>query len=571
MGVKIKNKKQSFLEGAAILIIATGLVKVIGAIFKIPLGNLIGEMGMGYFQNAYDLYLPIYSLAMAGFPIAVSRMVAENVANQRYRDTRTVLRVARKVFFVSGLVGFALMMLLAWPYMKLISDQSELNGLTGIFVIAPSILFCCIMSTYRGYYEGLRNMTPTAVSQVIEALGKLILGFGLALLANKLGWSPENQAAMAIAGVTLGTLFGAIYLTLRFHISGDGIQKSWLAAPQPVRYPKTIFKMLAVIAIPVVIGSLANQVSSLVDAMTVQRRLADVVANNPDFFQTNYSGMYQELAKEASDQADLLSKIPTYLYGCYKGFAFSIFNLVPTIATSLGVSALPAMATAWAARSKKAVRLNMESVLRITSLIALPAGLGMTVLADGILNLLYPLKPVGAAIAAPNLAIMGFAAIFAGLALPITNMLQAIGKQNIPVRNIIVGAVIKIAINWIMVGIPKFNVHGASIGTVVCYFYIFIMNFYYLCKYTHIFPRLGKTFVKPLLAALFCAGAAWAASGLIGKVASEKLATVFAIVVAAVVYVLALILLRVLTKDDVLMLPKGEKIAKVLEKLHWIG
>lgn len=556
-----------------ILVIATGLVKAIGALFKIPLGNILDTVALGYFNNAYDLYLPIYSLAMAGLPIAVSRMVADTVARNRYRDTRQIFRVARKAFLITGTAGFLIMLIASVPYAWLIGGKYD--AIPSILTIAPSILFCCIMSSYRGYYEGLRNMTPTAVSQVIEAMGKLVLGLALVFVAKKIGLPVPYQAAGAILGITIGTMFGALYLRIRFHRLGDGISRDNLMnSPPPMSGRKTL-RILAVIAIPVVFGSMANQIASLIDSVTVQNRLAHMVnqigLDVGNIYPDMIPDMMSKIGAEYASAAEALADVPTYLYACYKGYAFSIFNLVPTITSVIGVSALPALTTAWASRSKKAVRLNVESVLRITAIIAFPCGLGMSVLSSGILNLLFFSKPVGAAIAAPNLFIMGFAAIFAGLVMPMTNMLQAIGKQSIPVRNLIVGAVLKIVINFSLVGIPSINIHGASVGTLVCYVYMFVTNFYALCKYTQLIPNLYRTFLKPLLAGVFCAAAAWAANGLLTGRLSGQTVTVLAIAAAGIIYLISLILLRVLTKDDVLMLPKGKKIAKALEKLHWIG
>lgn len=569
MKPKLNNKKQSFLEGAMVLVIATGLVKIIGAIFKIPLGNLLGELGSGYFQNAYDLYLPIYSLAMAGLPIAVSRMVADSVARNRYRDARQIFRMARRTFLITGLTGFVLMLVVSYPYVLSIGGKTE--ALPGILTIAPSILFCCVMSSYRGYYEGLRNMTPTAVSQVIEAMGKLVLGLGFAYGARAMGLAVQYQAAGAILGITIGTLLGAIYLWVRFHVSGDGITRRDLMESPAAYSGRHTVRLLAAIAIPVVLGSMANQIASLVDAVTVQNRLTHMVTQAGMGLESIYPEMMADLSASYGSAAEVLDHVPTYLYGCYKVYAFSIFNLVPTLTSVLGISALPALTTAWASRSRRAVRASVESVLRITSIIVFPCGLGMSVLSSGVLNLLFHSKPIGAAIAAPNLFILGFAAIFAGLVMPMTNMLQAIGKQKIPVRNIIVGAMLKIVVNFALVGIPTVNIHGASAGTLVCYMYMFVMNFYALCKYTKLIPNLLRTFVKPLAAGLFCAAAAWAANGLLGGRLSGSVTTIAAIAIAGIVYLAALILLRVLTKDDILMLPKGKKIAKTLEKLHWIG
>lgn len=572
MKSKVSNKKQTFLEGAAILIMATAIVKVLGAVFKIPLGNLIGELGMGYFQTAYDLYLPIYSIALAGMPIAVCRMVASYMAKEQFADARQVLQVARRIFWGIGVGGTLLLFAAAYPYLLYIGGNQ--GALPGILVIAPCILFCCIMSTYRGYYEGMCNMTPTAVSQVIEALGKVIIGLGLAFLANRLGYGPAYQSAAAIFGIMLGTMFGALYLRLRFRFSGDRITPAMLVQCGPAAESKRdTLKALITIAVPVIIGSLASQIAGLVDVMTVQRRLNDIVQQNPGYFQTHFSDMWEALKADPAitSSKELLESIPTYLYGCYKGFAFSVYSLLPTITSVIGVSALPVMTTAFAAGNKQETKLTMESVIRITSLLSMPAGFGIAAISEGILNLLYFTKPIGAAIAAAPLTVLGLAVVFGGLSMPMTNLLQAIGKERIPVINMLIGAVIKIGLNYWLVGTLGINVTGAAISTLACYVFICIADYICLVKYTGIRPDFMASFVKPLLAAAMCGLAAWASFGLLERVIPQRVATIAAIGIAAFVYLIVVLLLRVITKNDVLMLPKGEKIAKVLEKMHWIG
>lgn len=567
-----KNKKQSFIEGAAVLVMATAIVKVLGAVFKIPLGNLIGELGMGYFQTAYDLYLPVYSIALAGMPIAVCRMVASYMAQEQYHDARAVLKIAKRVFWVIGVGGTLLLLLAAYPYLLFIGGNS--GALAGILVIAPCILFCCIMSTYRGYYEGLCNMTPTALSQVIEAAGKVIIGLGLAYLVAYLGYGPAYQSAAAIFGIMLGTAFGALYLRLRLHFSGDGITPEMMVkCTGQVDTNKQIFKALITIAVPVIIGSLASQIAGLIDVTTVQRRLSDAVQQNPAFFEENFPEMWSALLQdpEIKTTADLLNAIPTYLYGCYKGFAFSIYSLLPTITSVIGVSALPVMTTAFAAGNKEETKTTMESVVRVTSLLCMPAGFGIAAVSEGILKLLYPLKPIGASIAAAPLTVLGFAVIFGGLSMPLTNLLQAVGKERIPVINMLIGALIKIGLNFWLVGQEGINVVGAAISTFACYLFIVVADFYFLVKHTGVKINFFACFFKPLLAGGLCGIGAWAAYGLLLRVVSSTLATIGSIGIAAVIYLISVLLLRIITKNDLLMVPKGEKIAKVLEKLGWIG
>ncbi len=552
---KTKRKQQSFVYGAIIMVVSTALVKVIGAIFKIPLGNLIDESGMGYFTTAYNLYLPIYALAMAGLPIAVSRIVAEQIAIQRYKDVRQTLRVAKKAFFITGLTGSLVMLALIYPFLHVTGNY---GAAPSIFMILPSIFFCCIMSAYRGYYEGLRNMYPTAVSSIIEALGKLVLGYGFAYAIIKYygGVTLESAsyaAAGAMLGITLGTVFGALYLIIRHRRTGDQISpQEYYDAPRALSQRKTLRRLIA-IAIPVVLGSLVTNIASLIDVTMVQWQLGRVVDSHADILNNAY-GAYFTAGMTNDD-------IPNFLYGCYQ-YAYTIFNLIPTITSVLGVSALPVLATSWTQRDQRGIKTNVETMIRTTALIAMPAGIGITALAGPIMELLYD-RPGAVTIGTPLLAVLGLASLFAGLMSPMTNMLQAIGKERIPVRNIAVGASIKIIVNLILVGIPEINIMGAPIGTLCCYVYISMANLVCIIKYSGVRPNLFSALGKPLISALICAIAAFAVVHLLGE---GSLFTLIAIGVAGVVYVVCLILFRAFTEDDILTLPKGEKIAKVLKK-----
>lgn len=566
MGENTVRKKQGFLQGAFILVIATGLVKILGAFFRIPLNNIIGELGMGYYSTAYDLYLPIYSLAMAGLPIAISRIVAECIASKRYNDARKTMKVARRAFLVTGFTGFVLLLAISYPFTLFIKNSGVLLSL---WSIAPSLLFCCVMSSYRGYYEGIRNMYPTAVSSVIEALGKLILGISSAFLVIKLygevtAESASVASAAALMSISIGTGLGALYLVIKYKRQGDGITAEELASSPLAKSSKETLKGLVVIAIPIVLGSLATQISNIIDVTMVQLQISRIVENSPEVIKSMYSDLIA--SKEWAD-----SDIANGLYGCYKGNAYSIYNLVPSLMSVLGVSALPVLATAWVEKNSKSVKQNMEIMIKTAALFAMPAGIGMAVLAEPIMLLLYPKSPEGVAVAAPMLTVLGIAAIFSGISAPLINMLQAIGKQNIPVRNIAVGAVLKVVINLILVGIPQINIHGAVIGTLVCYVYIATANFICLIKYSKVMPNMYKCLVKPLISAAVCGVSAYLAYSILEKIGIDlKLVTVISILIGVIFYAIVLILLRTIDTEDIKTLPKGEKIAKVLEKLKLI-
>lgn len=561
-----KRKQQSFEYGAIILLCSTMLVKVIGAIFKIPLSNLIGDLGFGYFSSAYDLFTPIYTLAMAGLPIAVSRVIAEHTAAGRYRDVKSSLKITKKIFTVTGMTAFVVMLLLIYPFVKLTDETGR--TIYSLFAIAPSLFFCCIMSTYRGYFEGLRNMYPTAISDVIEALGKLILGYGFAFIVMKI---TNNNVALAAAGAMLGIMIGgacsAVFLHLRYKIKGDGITTAELEAAPQEQNSKKAAKVLIAIAIPIVLASLANSVTSLVDVSMVKWQLTRLVEDSADTIRNMYSSSIADynLIQAKNDLPNLVNaEIPTFLYGI-RGKAFTLYNLIPTITSVLGVSALPVLASSWTKKNKSLIKRNVESSMKLTAIIAMPAGFGFMFLGPQLMGLMYS-TTASYEIGGTMLRIYGAAAIFAGLAIPMISMLQAIGKEKISLRNVAIGAVLKVVVNFIFVGIPSINIQGAAIGTFVSYLFIFMANLLSLIKYTGVTPNIYKTLLKPFIAALSCG----MATVIINLSSLSKIGTILEVAVAAIVYLAVLILLNTFEPEDVLSLPKGDKLLKLFTKLKII-
>ncbi len=562
-----KRKQQSFEYGAIILLCSTVLVKIIGAIFKIPLGDekLLGDLGFGYFSSAYDLFTPIYSLAMAGLPIAISRVVAEQMAKGRYNDARKALKVTSRIFIITGITAAIIMLLLIKPFVNLTDSTGK--TVYSIYAIVPSLFFCCVMSTYRGYFEGMRNMYPTAISDVIEALGKLILGLGFAYITIKLTNNVAFAAAGAMLGITIGGAASASFLALRYKIKGDGITTQELSEAPTAESGKKIAKVLIIIAIPIVLTSLANNVTSLVDVTMVKWQLNRLVGSSVDTIRNMYQTSIadydlSQLEKNLSILAN--TEIPTFLYGI-RGKAFTLYNLIPTITSVLGVSALPVLASAWTKGDKQLIKRNIESPIKFTALISMPAGFGFLFMGREIMGLIYN-TTASHEIGGTMLRIYGLAAMFAGLAIPMTSMLQSIGKEKISLRNVAMGAVLKVVVNVIFVGIPTINIQGAALGTFASYLFIFVANLLSLIKYTGVKPNLWKTVLKPFISAFACG----LSTVVLNLSSLGKLGTVFEIAVAAVVYVVVLVLLNTFEPEDVLTLPKGEKILNLFTKLKII-
>ncbi len=604
------GKKQSVLNGAMMLMFAVLLVKVIGLLFKIPLTDMIGAAGRGYFNSAYEIYTPIFAISMAGLPVAVSRMVAENIALGNYREPRMIRKVSQRLFIIVGITGTLILLAVAYPYARYVAN---IRSLPAVLCVAPSIFFCCYMSTYRGYYEGLRNMTPTAISQVVEALGKLIVGLVLAKLVTQTGMNQYESgmlasgnvsatvfgnevtslaeansvitpwaAAGAVMGVTIGSLAAAVFLAVYYKVKGDGITRTQLVNSEKSAPSEKLAKDMIKIAVPMVISALILNITNLVDTVTIQSRLTSAIESDSATILQMHSEAINEAVRLSRINISDSAEIVKYLWGSY-GMALDFRNLIPNLTLQLGISALPALAAAWAVKDKKGIKSTIELVLRICMLIGLPAGFGMAALATPLLTLIYGRGSSSDAISvvAPIMVAYGIATALMAVSTPITNMLQAIGRTDIPVKSVVVGAICKITCNFILVGNPKINVYGAVVGTILFYVVIVACNLTSLLRISKVKIDWASILVKPLVCAALCGVTAFASYGLLSKIFPAgntesilnmgTVSTVIAVGLAVVVYIISLLLVKGVAREDVSVLPKGEKIAKTLEKYGLLG
>lgn len=604
------EKKQSVLNGAMMLMFAVLLVKVIGLLFKIPLTDMIGAAGRGYFNSAYEIYTPIFAISMAGLPVAVSRMVAENIALGNYREPRMIQKVSQRLFIIVGITGTLILLAAAYPYARYVAN---IRSLPAVLCVAPSIFFCCYMSTYRGYYEGLRNMTPTAISQVVEALGKLLVGLFLAKIVTQTGMSQYESgmvasgnisatvfgnevtslaeansvitpwaAAGAVMGVTIGSVAAAVFLTIYYKVKGDGITRTQLVNSEKSSPSDVLAKEMIRIAVPMVISALILNITNLVDTVTIQSRLTYAIETDSATILQMHSEAINEAVRLSRINISDSAEIVKYLWGSY-GMALDFRNLIPNLTLQLGISALPALAAAWAIKDKKGTKSTIELVLRICMLIGLPAGFGMAALATPLLTLIYGRGSSSDAIpvVAPIMVAYGIATALMAVSTPITNMLQAIGRTDIPVKSVVVGAICKITCNFILVGNPEINVYGAVVGTILFYVVIVACNLTSLLRISKVKVNWASILVKPLICAALCGVTAFAAYGLLSKIFPAgntgsilnmgTVSTAVAVGLAVVVYAISLLLLKGVAREDVSVLPKGEKIAKTLEKYGLLG
>ena len=302
-------RRQSFLSGAAILAGAVAVTKVLGALYKIPLGNLLDSQGMAHFYAAYNVYNLLLMLSTAGLPLAASRLVAQAEALGRHSQARRVFRCALALLGVVGLVFSALMFLLPQTMAGALHDPM---AAAAIRVLAPSVLCVCLTSAIRGYTQGLGNMTPTAVSQIIESACKLAVGLGLCAFLLRRGAAPETGAAGAIAGVTCGTALGLLFLLW-------ALRRCPRESGGPLEPVGDTLGQLLRIGVPITVAGGAMSLMTLLDQSlvlgTLQARL----------------GLSAEAAAE--------------LYGQYT-FGMTLFVLPPSFIYPLTVSLIPAISQA---------------------------------------------------------------------------------------------------------------------------------------------------------------------------------------------------------------------------------
>lgn len=589
------NTSRTFLKGAAILSASMLVVKIMGMVYKVAITNLyscLGDqyaaLGSGIFSNAYEMYIPLFTLATAGFPIAVSRLISESVTQGRYKDVRRIHKLSIPFFVIIGLLCFSIMFFGSFLYINVIHSP---YSLIPMLILAPTIFFGCLESIYRGYFEGMRNMTPTAISEIIEAAGKMVLGLIIAYVVMQMGLSEyktsqtifgiafggDEAGAMntllsfsvagAIAGIVLGSFAAFLFLFLRYKIGGDGIPKEYYENSIDARRKKEIFSMLMKTAIPIGLGAFVMSISTWIDSMVIQNVLQNMAVTNGDALLENYAGLSG--IKEAIYPETGEVTIHTVLWGAY-GAALTLMQVVTAVTQVFGTSAMPNVTSAYTRGNKQELKSSMETILRLTMMVAFPAGLGLSVLAKPILSLIYT-DPTLIEISARVLTVMGFTTIVTSAITPICSMLQGIGKINIPLFLYVGGLSFKVFITWSFVSIVEINIQGATAGSLVAYTVMCVVALYLLIKYSGVMPDLLSTIVKPLGAALCCAAAAYFSHMFLEGVMNGKLATIAAIGIAVVVYLLALLILRTFTANEIKFLPKGEKIAKVLEKLHLIG
>lgn len=522
--------KQSFLGGAALLTVTMLITKAIGALYKIPLGNLLDEQGMNYFYAAYNIYNLLLMVSTAGLPLALSRLVSQAEALGRVNRRRRTVSVAFWLFLLLGAVSSGVMFFLAGDLAGWMHNTQAENA---IRVLSPAVLCVCLVSVIRGYTQGLGDMRPTAASEIIESGSKLVVGLGLAWWLLRQGYPSHIAAAGAIAGVTAGVALSLLALSVWMlsHLSRNR------GRDDPGRR-RDILRQLLAIGVPITVGSVSLSVINLLDQSITMGIL-----------QTSWGLTEAEAGG---------------LYGVYS-YAGNLFALPAAFIYPMTISLIPAIGAALARGDRASAGRHTAAAFRLTALLALPAGVGLSVLARPILELLYPAKGAQTlAGAAYHLQILGIGSIFVCLMALSNGILQAYGREKVPLWSLLAGGGLKIAMNYLMISSPDYGIRGLPVSTLCCYALITVLNLMAIARYMPEKPDYFRVFCRPGLAALVMGLAAWAVRRLLAALLPGGLATLLAVIIAAAVYAGAALLLGAVDREELLALPGGEKLARLL-------
>ncbi|MDD5017940.1 MAG: polysaccharide biosynthesis protein [Eubacteriales bacterium] len=548
--------QKSFVKGAAILGAAGLVVKLIGAIFRIPLTNIIGWEGMANYQVAYPLYAALVVISTAGLPAAISRMVSERVTVGDFKGAHKVFQTAFKVLLIIGIVSTIILLSIS----GLIANATGIpSAKLSLMMIAPALLFVALLSAYRGYFQGLQEMVPTAATQIIEQIVKL--GAGLYLASLWIDKGVEYGAAGALLGVSISEICALVLVIGLYNRKKKDLKENRrkhgsraLLSPD-----KSTAKELLRIAVPITLGACIMPIVGLLDTLIVTNTMATI----------NYSAY------------NLLSPIDSF--GVLTGSVNPLINMPAVLSLALCMSLVPAISEAKTRKDAASVGTRSAMGFKLAILIGLPCAVGMYLLAQPIITLLYSSRLSSGGLSAEEIAVikeglrigaellrtLSIGVLFLTMLQTMTGILQGAGKQHIPLINLGIGAVVKVVLSIALIRIPSLNINGAAIGTAACYGIAALLNIAAVIKYTKPNIKAGSGLLMPVISTAVMGAAVYfiynAASASLGNTKS----TLICIAAAIIIYVLMLFITGSLQKEDMAFIPGGGKVTRLMNKLRF--
>ena len=523
----VHSTKKSFASSVAWLAASAAAVKIIGAFYKLPLVRMIGVGGMAYFLAAYHIYTLLFTVSSAGLPVAVSILVSKRRATGDADGARCVYFSALRLFLAVGAVLCAL----TWICADAVALSIKIPGAAeSLRAIAPALIFASAGGAVKGYFQGLGNMRPTAVSQVIESAGKLALGLGFTSLAQRAGLPSEKVAACAIFGITVGSALSMIYLFT---------QKGRKKATRVPKKDRGVLREILKISTPITLGAVVVSLSGVIDTVLISSRL-----QNAGF---------------SAEAANLM-------YSSYGNMAIPLFGIVPSFISPVAVAMAPLIVEAASRGDREREREILFSALRLCAVIAIPAAMGLGIFGRPILAWLFPGQLDYVDMASPLLAVLSPAILFSCLITVTNSALQSYGQARKPIVAMIFGVAIKLTVEYILLGVPQINIFAAPISTLLCDMTVVMINLGFVEKYScgisGLIPSLGRPLAAAALSSAVSLGIAYALRdrGFAGSL--------IAMLADVPIYLILTVRSGTFDENELSVLPGGEKIIKIMKKIR---
>ncbi|OWZ84912.1 putative polysaccharide biosynthesis protein [Natranaerobius trueperi] len=532
---------EGLFRGAFVLMIAGILSKLMGALYRIPLSRIIGAEGMGLYEMAYPIYSLLLIMAVSGVPIAVSKMVSEQLATEKNQESYRVFIVALLFLLITGSFFSWLMYYLAEPIsFQVLGDPRVVYSLRAI---SPAILIVSLMAAFRGYFQGMKLMTPTAISQVIEQFVRVTTMLILAyiLIDRGVSYGAAGATFGAVTGA-LGGLFAVILLMFfyrkRHFFSFRGLFKALLSTVNLYKSLPLIGRLLT-IAIPVSLGALVIPIMQTIDAIIIPQRL-------------QFAGFEEAEA--------------THLYGLLSGMALRLVSIPSTFSLALGTTLVPALSESNVLAGKRRVNYQLLKALRLNFILVIPAAIGLFIMAPRLTLLLFDYKEAG-----EPLRYLAFGTIFLSLQQVTAYALQGLGLTPYPVKNLCYGALINILINYHLTAIPEINIIGGAIGTCSGFFVASVFNIRDLRRHGKVGMGLVSIIKKPIFASVLMGGIIYYFQPIIDNIiAHTNISTIFGVCLGMMSYCAIMIGIRGITDKDLESIPKiGPQLSNVVLKIRW--
>lgn len=537
----MSSTTKSLIKSTLILGAAGVIVKIVGALYRIVLAEFISLEGMSYYQQAFPVYSALLIISTVGLPIAISKLVSERVTTGDYRGAYAVFKTSRMFLVLVGVGTSVAMFCLSGPITQL---QALPGGQYSLMALAPALFFVSVMCAYRGYFQGLQNMKPTALSQIIEQFVKVAAGLALAYLLLKWTGRMEFGAMGALLGITISEAVALLYT-----MDAYGRQKRQMTEEMMLAYKsrltwaeiKPLLGKVLVLALPVTVAGLVMPIVAFVDSVIIPRSLLALG--------------YESTAVRS-------------MYGTLSGGVLTIINLAAIVSQALQMSVVPAISEALKLGDNERVKANVLHGIKFAFLEGIPVTVAFFVFASPIFSFLYPSStPAQHELATGLLMTMCSVAVFLPFMQTMTGVLQGIGKQNLPPVALAVGAGVKIGLSLFLMSIPQINIYGAVIGTVMCYIIAAVMNYLFVRKYTGVRIKWGEHLLKPIAATAVMAAAAYLVYSLIAPY-SNAVGVLACVVVGLLVYFIMLVLVKAVNEREMLQIRGGKKIVQVLKRMH---